>query len=131
MSACHCLKLTCVNAFYIQESLGTLANLKIIVLVELSKTFPNLKRVCVLFIGYRKVFHEGVYSSYNCRMTLLPDVSIGVWVCTTSPSGRTGNFPSMLVHQFAVDLLLGEWGRLSVKAISGACFIGQNNLRVF
>jgi len=63
--------------------------------------------MCTPFSGYKKLFHAGVYSSYNCRMTLLPDVSIGVWVCTNSPGGPAANIAVVLLNQFVIDLLLG------------------------
>lgn len=56
--------------------------------------------------GLRKVYHTGSYSSYNCRMSLLPDVSLGVWACVNSPGDNRGVHTAKLVNQFALDLLL-------------------------
>ena len=58
--------------------------------------------------GLRKVYHTGSYSSYNCRLTLLPDVSVGVWACVSSPGDNRGVTAAKLVNQFALDLLLGK-----------------------
>ena len=42
-------------------------------------------------------------------MSLLPDVSIGVWACVNSPGDQRGVYSAKLVNQFALDLLLGKY----------------------
>ena len=58
--------------------------------------------------GLRKVGHPGDYNNYYCLLTLLPDVSVGVWVCTNSADSDGRNTGPKLVSQFALDLLMGK-----------------------
>ena len=58
--------------------------------------------------GYQTVQHTGSYNSYICFLTLLPEVSIGVWACTNSHDDTGGTASTKIVSQFALDLLLGK-----------------------
>ncbi len=52
--------------------------------------------------------HRGSYSSYNSRMTLLREMSVGVWACVNSPGDDRGSTAVNVVNKFALDLLLGK-----------------------
>ena len=68
----------------------------------------------MIFVGRTKVYHTGSYSAYSCRMTLLPEVDVGVWACVSSPGDGRGSTAVELVNTFALDLLLGRcFGRWS------------------
>ena len=58
-------------------------------------------------IGRAKVYHTGSYSSSNCRLSLLPEVHVGVWACVNSPGDARASTAVELVNIYALDLLLG------------------------
>ena len=75
----------------------------------------NIYAIFIIVICYITNFqacgkfnHTGSYSSYNCRMSLLPGISIGVWACVNSPGDQRGILSAKLMNQFALDLLLGK-----------------------
>ena len=54
-----------------------------------------------------KIGHTGSYSSYNCRLTMLKEASVGVWSCVNSPGDDRGSTAVRLLNLYALDLLLG------------------------
>ena len=62
-----------------------------------------------IFVGRDKILHTGSYSSYNCKMSLLPEEEVGVWACVNSPGDGRGSTAVSLANMYALDLLLGEY----------------------
>ena len=64
--------------------------------------------IFVQHIGIEKLYHIGSYSAYDCQMSVLPEVDIGVWACVNSPGDEGGSTAVRLLNMFALDLLLGQ-----------------------
>ena len=64
--------------------------------------------IYIVFVGYRKLSHDGTHGQSRCLMTMLPEPEIGVFSCFNGYGKSQHDVSLQLINMLVTDMLLGE-----------------------